>query len=107
LAVKTLIPNRTEFAPGDVAALCDAAYGQLAQVIEEQARAFEDRSPLEAEINARRDATAGAGGGRAGNRGRARRRRGARTGRVLGPAGTGSPVNLLRSDKQPPATSVQ
>jgi WD40 repeat protein len=51
-AVKARVPNHMEFAAGDTAALCDAVYERLAPVIEEQARRFEARPPMEVERDA-------------------------------------------------------
>jgi hypothetical protein len=51
-AVKSLIPNSTEFAVGDTAALCEAVETQLRQVITEEVKRFEDRPALDLEVEA-------------------------------------------------------
>jgi WD40 repeat protein len=49
-AVKALIPNATEFTSDNVQSLCDAVYTRLAEIIESEARRFEDRPPLVVEV---------------------------------------------------------
>jgi WD40 repeat protein len=51
-AVKALISNHTEFAPGDTVALCDTVFAQAREEIEGEAKRFEDRPALDLEVEA-------------------------------------------------------